>query len=59
MIINAENAYISTSFSVIIALVMIIYYLPHFDNENPRKTRDLKVQKRDKNADSDDNKKRS
>ena len=34
MIINAENAYISTSFSVIIALVMIIYYLPHFDNEN-------------------------
>ena len=59
MIINAENAYISTSFSVIIALVMIIYYLPLFDNENPRKPRDPRVQKRDKNADSDNIKKRS
>ena len=29
---------------------MIIYNRPHFDNENPRKTRDLRVQKRDKNA---------
>ena len=49
VIIKAENAHLSTSFHVIIALVMIIYYLPHFDKENPRKTRDLKVQKRDKN----------
>ena len=49
MIIKAENAHLSTSFFVIIALVMIIYYRPHFDNKNPRKTRDLRGQKRDKN----------
>ena len=48
-ILKAENAHLSTSFFVITALVMIIYYRPHFDDKNLRKTRDFKSQKRDKN----------
>ncbi len=51
MILKAEKAHLSTSYFVIIALVMIIYYRPHFDNKNPRKTRDFKLQKRDDNDD--------